>query len=156
MGAYKWKTGYFKTDANVAGAVCEQLEKTVGLNATTLLDASRPQNAPLHDEFEWDDGIAAERYRETQARKIIHNLELIVEEYDVEPIRAFFTIEPKQNGTNRNYESTTVIMNVGEKRNALLDIALRELENFRRKYAGLTELARVFEAIDSVIDDNNI
>lgn len=156
MGAYKWKTNYFKVNADVAGAVCERLEATVGLSATTLLDASRPEDAPLHGEFEWDDGIAAEKFREEQARKIIRNLEIVVEEQSVEPVRAFFTIESKQNGISRNYESTNVIMRVSEKRSTLLDIALRKLDAFRRKYAQLTELAGVFAAIDEVQREQKI
>lgn len=50
---YEWKiTGICKVDANIAGAVCEELKNTVGLTRENLVNASRPEDAPLHDEFE--------------------------------------------------------------------------------------------------------
>ena len=139
---YQWKkASYIKVDANVAGQVCEELTNTVGLTAETLLEASRDEGAPLHKEFEWDDSLAAEQYRMQQARHIINCLCIKVEDKTEEPVRAFFTIVESE------YEPINVIMSVEDKRQALLNSALRELEAFERKYQTLTELAEVFKAI---------
>lgn len=143
---YQWKpASQIKCDAQKAGEVCEKLEKTVGLTAKNLLDASRPEDAPLHGEFEWDDTKAAEAYRETQASYIIRMLCIAPEEERKEPVRAYFVTE------KQSYTNTHVILKDADKRSALLDIALKELSAFKRKYAILTELADVFTAIDGVI-----
>lgn len=140
---YQWKkASHIKTDANIAGQMCEQLEKTVGLTAKNLLDANRPENAPLHGEFEWDDSKAAEQYRESQARHIINCLCIMPEQADQEPVRAFFTI------SQPTYESLPVILQSTEKHGGLLDLALRELNAFKAKYNTLSQLKPVFEAID--------
>jgi hypothetical protein len=61
---YKWKdAARLKTDAQTAGEICEKLEKNGGLTAKRLADESRPEDAPLHKEFEWNDATAAEAYR---------------------------------------------------------------------------------------------
>lgn len=142
---YQWNpASRIKTDANVAGKVFEELESTVGLTAKTLLDASRSEDAPLHNEFEWDDAKAAESYRETQASYIIRSLCVSKQDEISEPIRAVFSI------SGSGYESVNVIMENADKRSALLNMALKELEAFERKYKILEELAEVFSAIDFV------
>lgn len=65
---YEWKeAAQIKADAQKAGEMLENLEKTVGLTPKNLVEASRDESAPLHNEFEWNDTKAAEKYRETQA-----------------------------------------------------------------------------------------
>lgn len=141
---YKYAPGsHIKTDPNITGRMCEELEKTEdGLTAQTLLDANRPKDAPLHREFEWDDAAAAEAYRLDQARYILRSLVIVPsEDKPKETVRAIFTI-----GEGR-YESIRTILATPEKKSALLVVALRELEAFKRKYATLEELALVFNAI---------
>ena len=142
---YEWTVkGIYKTDANIAGKVCEELSNTVGLTKKNLVDASRSEDAPLHNEFEWRDDIAAEKYRENQAGKIIRSLIVRSEETHQEPVRAYFTL------ADRTYEGINTIMTVPEKTNALLDTALKELNSFKFKYAVLSELSGVFRAIDEL------
>jgi len=141
---YQWKkSSYIKTDANIAGQMCEELTKTVGLTAKTLLDANRGEDDPLHNEFEWDDGIASELYREGQARHIINCLCVCpeVESKKEETVRAFFKVE------NTEYEHIDVILSVQDKYEALLKQAKAELNVFQRKYASLKELQPLFDVI---------
>jgi hypothetical protein len=55
-------------DAKIIGPALENLNAEGKGTAADIVDAARPDDAPLHRYFEWDDGVAAERYRETQAR----------------------------------------------------------------------------------------
>lgn len=150
---YEWKTSLFKVDANVAGAVCEELKNTVGLTKESLVDASRPIDAPLHKEFEWDDKLAAEEYRKEQAGLIIRNLAVKMEEAGEEPVRAYFKTET---GHKSVFESIQTIMAEADKRNSLLEIAIKELQSFKKKYSMLKELARVFEEIDKLDDAEEV
>lgn len=141
---YKWKPGsHHKVDAQTAGEVCAALEEEGRLNAETLVEESRPEEAPLHDEFEWDDSIAAEEYRKQQARVLIATVVEIISP-EVVPTRAFFNIVHKE----ANYESVRVIIQDEDKRKALLDKAIRELRSFQTKYSTLQELCEVFDAIN--------
>lgn len=146
---YEWKTAsYIKVDANVAGKQCEQLEKTVGLTPKNLLDANRDESAPLHNEFEWQDDIAAEKYREGQARHIIACLCVRAETTageQSEPVRAFLKIEPES-----EYQSINVILQSADSHVAMLSMALRELEAFRKKYKALAELKPLFDVIEDI------
>ena len=143
---YSFKPGsYIKVDAQAAGEMCERLAAENRLTAKELLNANRPADAPLHGAFEWDDSIAAEAYRENQARHIINCLQ-IVEPEKKEPVRAFFNIVR----TESNYHHVDAIFQNETATSALLKTALAELESFRKKYRQLSELAPVFDALDQI------
>ena len=142
MAIYRFKAGsHIKADAQEAAAVCEKLANEGNLTARSLVDVSRPEDAPLHDEFDWNDTTAAESWREHQARRIIGSLEIIVEEK--EPVRAFFSVvthEPQ-------YTHINAILRSEDETERLLRMAYRELQAFQRKYSRLEALRGVFEAI---------
>ena len=150
---YQWKTAsHIKADANEAGAMCEQLEKTVGLTAANLLEANRATGTPLHKEFEWNDSIAAEEYRLQQARHIINCL-CVKSEADrtnETPVRAFFVVDT----SSKCYESLSVILKSEDKHKELLRNAKAELKAFQKKYHALEELKPVFDAISELGDSS--
>ena len=148
-----WKTGYSpkNVSAQTAYDVISGLQEKGKREASDLVDASRPEDAPLHPLFEWNDSVAAEKYREDQARCIIRHVCIIQDEDEEEaqPIRAFFQIDSESN----DYEPTIVIMNDEEKYERLLEIAKRELKAFENKYHQLVELKNVFNAIDKLFEE---
>lgn len=144
---YAWTAGsVHKVSADVAASVTNDLESKGMLTAKNLVDASRPIDAPLHPEFEWDDSIAAEKYRETQARTIINSLRVVVEEK--EPERVFCNISR----SDPTYMTIEKALSSADTRQTLLNQAFRELESFRYKYRQLQEMASVIEVIDSVLE----
>lgn len=148
MAAYTWKTNIpvsFTVDAQVAGDVCEKLEREGRLTPNVLVEESRPVDAPLHAAFEWDDAVAGEEWRKQQARNLIGAL--IVVEPEKPPVRGFFKIERSEAG----YEALHTILKAEDKYQALLKTAKAELGAFARKYRELSELAPVFDAIDQVL-----
>lgn len=147
---YEWKAGSrHKVSAQVAGEVCDELEQHGLLTAKHLVDVSRPEEAPLHQEFVWNDAEAAELFREHQARCLIAHIVVREIEDSVPPSRAYYNIvttEPK-------YESIHTILSNPDKRRQLLKKAMQELRSFRRKYADIEQLAQVFQAIDAVEEE---
>ncbi len=116
---YEWKdlasVRSIKADAQVAGEVCEELEREGRLTPENLVEVSKDENAPLHNEFEWNDDTAAKKYRRSQAQFIIQML--VVKSSDDEeeekkpPVRAFFAIDKER----RNYESVVTILESKDK-----------------------------------------
>ena len=49
------------------------------VTAPVLVKESKPKKAPLHDEFEWNDAVAANEYRLSQSRRIIKTTVIIRE-----------------------------------------------------------------------------
>ncbi len=147
--AYMWSIPIYKTEASVAGKVMEELEKTIGLTTKSLVEASRPEDAPLHKEFEWNDSVAGEKYREIQAGKMITNLKVVTKVDETKKTRGFVSLEYGV-GKPGVFESTEKVMSVTEKKNRLLTLAIRDLQAFRRKYISLSELSELFEIIDKL------
>ena len=142
---YKWVEGSkMSGDPNIAGKVCAELAEQGKLTPEELVNISRSEESPLHGMFEWDDTIAAEKYREVQARKIIRSVEVVLADSPI-PQRAFQTVEHK------TYQTIESVMGSEQMRQILLNNAKRELDAFRRKYSRLTELALVFEAIEKTV-----
>ena len=147
---YQWKLpGIMPVDAQTAGNELERIYSERGdISPAAVVDDSRPEAAPLHSCFEWDDAAAAEKYRETQARLIIRSIVTVGESNrSAAPIetRAFVSAD-----SCGGYKPISVVVNHPEQLDCLLDRALRELEAFRQKYAVLKQLTPVFAAIDSL------
>lgn len=153
MSAYEWQMNFYKTDANVAGAEFERIyEKYDGLYPKDIVNESRPVDAVLHDEFEWNDFEAAEKYRREQAKKMIHCLKIVTE--PEKPItRGFYTLTTAV-GKENKYEPIMVIMESEGKKERLFRMALQELKAFRKKYDIIGELTGLMEMIDALIEDN--
>ena len=144
--SYQFRKGFaHKVSADVAGAVCEDLAKSGSLTPKKLVEVSRPKNAPLHSEFEWNNTRAADLWRQQQARMIINSLVVVAPETQT-VVRKFYNIQSSE----RSYETLETIMSDVNKRELLLKSALQELDSFKRKYADLEELAGVFNAIDDL------
>ena len=116
-----------------------------------IVDASRKEGTLLHNQFEWRDGIAAEKYRESQAAGIIRNLIVVVDrEEEKEPttVRAYVpTPEKEESGI---YQPISVVVKDTNSREVLLKRALDELLAFKRKYQDLLEFTKFFDEIDKL------
>lgn len=147
MAAYQWKTpGFFKVDAQTAGAELDRIYREHGcIDPETVVNESRNKSAPLHPLFEWDDKVAAERWRENQARVIIANVAIVGEPNDDIYTRAFVHVED-------TYQPISVVLESADKTEELLQQAMRELRTFENKYRELSALAPVFTAITEVVD----
>lgn len=70
----------FGVDAQTAGEELDRIRQEHGtLEPGTVVDESRPEEAPLHPAFEWHDPKAAELYREHQATNLIKQVRVVVE-----------------------------------------------------------------------------
>lgn len=148
---YKWKTGYHKVKPDIAGAELERIENTIGLTAKNVVKESRPSDAPLHKEFTWDDNIAAEKYREQEARTLIGDIVIEIDRNAKSvTTRGFVNLSAPSNKVSE-YESIGKVLVDEEKTTALLESAKREMKCFKSKYSTLKELAGVFNEIDKVI-----
>jgi len=150
---------HLKTKPQIVGEVCHSLEQKGKLTPRALVDASRDVNAPLHKEFEWRDGVAAEKYREFQAGYIINSIAVKITSKPQEVTRLNVAITERKNESVRfyhalerdgsGYENLVTINDDEIKRNKLLDLCIKDIKNFQDKYMTLrNELPKLFDAIE--------
>lgn len=147
---YQWKQNRFPVEAQKAGEELERIKTQYGgIVPKAVVDVSRPEDAVLHNCFDWNDETAAEAYREVQAREIIRNVIVVKTTNDDESksitVRAFVPVlEDKK---PKKYITIDEAMADDEFRQQIIQQALKELISFKTKYGHLKELSEVFEAI---------
>ena len=152
MAAYSYEykvKGLYNVQANVVGELCEKLEASEdGLTPKTFVEASRDPKSPTHSMLEWNNKIAAEKYREEQARKIIMNIRIVKEEADSGyPDRGFVVVHEGKSA----YTTIQKALSNDEWREHLMQDAKRDMECFIAKYRRLTELTGVVAEMEKVM-----
>lgn len=61
---------------NLRAALIQTRERHGVLTPQAVVEDARPEGAPLHDRFEWDDAKAGELYRVDQARALIRSVKI--------------------------------------------------------------------------------
>lgn len=154
MEKYSWKHAVTGCSAQVAGEVMKSIEERDGsITPQAFLEASRPEDSPTHGAFEWDDSVAAEKFRLTQSRHMINNITVkIISDGDDNPKEKHVAFVNVTDGRHKpaEYKSVNIALSESDSRDIVLRNAMAELEAFQKKYETLTELAEVFSAIEKV------
>lgn len=143
---YSYKHGKAGASAQTVGETLERIEKRDGaVTKEAFLEESRPEDSPTHAMFEWNDGIAAEKYRLEQSRWIIADVVVTIEreEEPVKKVAAFANVTLGKH-KKAEYNSIEIAMEDEDKRKAVLSNAFDELRAFETKYSEYQELAGVF------------
>ena len=138
-------------------AIRAELEAITNANdgrllAENVVDYARDPDTTLHDQFDWDDTAAADKWRLHRARNIILKVRVTISRGDDRApvsIRAFVSLNADR-GDRTGYRVTTAVLSDVDLRASLLAEAKDEMQGFRRKYRALSELADVFEAMKRV------
>ena len=142
---YTWGDGFKpNADANVVGAIYEQIEEREGsVTKENFLEASRPDDSPTHNLFEWDDKKAAESYRLETSKKIIGCLQLTFETIDNKEcsVRAYVNVSPLTE--KAKYENIEVVLRDEDKRANYISRIKQELDNYIKRNAHIEELADI-------------
>jgi hypothetical protein len=157
---YKYRVpGIVKVPVEVAGKVCQDIIDLEGaITPKRLVDVSRPEDAPLHGEFEWNDNVAAEKYREEQARQIIKNIIIVDSSIDEErqlnvsvgEVKGDRAFVPTDERTHK-YIPLYAALSEEAYRENLIQQAKRDMYAFRIKYFRLKELEHIIKDIDDFL-----
>jgi len=113
--------------------------------------------SPLHECFEWDDGIAAGQWRLVQARQLLNHIEVVIEmpNRETEHVRAFHHVlvdtetEPESLARS-GYVNIEEVIGNPEYHAQIIKRAVAELSVWRKRYKLYKELKPVFLAIEKV------
>lgn len=145
---YKWRTMDYSVPAQDVGEHIEELEREHGeITRQLLVDDARPEAALMHPLYEWRDNVAAEKYRLSQAGKIMSELVVVrvaqQEEKEQPVVRAFVSKTPVN--TTASYISTIKALSDASTKEVVLENARRELRMMERKYRDLIDFAALLD-----------
>lgn len=176
---YAWKStqtdSAYHATAEQAHAAFETIRKRDGkLTAPAVVDEARPEESVLHEDFEWRDDIAAEKYRQQQARQMISAVRIVWEEKSP-PVRAYVNVRlVEQDALNaadamhpaeepaakeppaRCYMPLEEVLEQPQLRTQMLEDARRDAQNYKQKYSTLASLASIMQAIDQTFERKEV
>lgn len=144
--ALKSGHAFHKIDPEMAGTELERIWKENGemLMPKTVVAEARPAAAPLHPAFEWSDSVAAERYREHQARALIRAVVLIEDSKPRQPLFIHVPLQKTSQGRiPPHYQHAKIL----PQKTLEYEGALREM---KRK---LTEAQLSYEAVRRLAEE---
>lgn len=120
------------------------------LTPSQVVAAAKNPRSPLHGNFDWNDTAAAKKWRLHQARNMLR----VCVWYDdtdqiKEPVKVFVSLTTDRK-ENEGYRVITDVLSDEEAREQMFADALAELVRFRKKYAILQELGKIFEEIENI------
>ena len=154
MGKYNFKIPslYRGITADEAAEELDRIRQKYGtLRPEYVVEESREESSVLHQCFQWNDAVAAEKYRTSQARKLIDNItcEMVNENVPI-VVRAFVNVQVEENGT-RSYTPIKEAMLNDASYIDMLEQAKSEMESFIEKYRQIGELGDVKREMMKVI-----
>lgn len=120
------------------------------LTPAMVVEAARPDDHPLHGQFEWDDAIAGAAYRCAQAAQLIRSVKIVVttENGSVEDHRVRAWLPAKYAGGDDAETGSyvpTMAVESAESRSFMLRQMRREAAAFQRRYQHLSEYWQVLD-----------
>ena len=121
------------------------------LTAKGVVDKARDPKSALHSQFEWDDSVAGEKYREVQAYKLINRYQIKVVRTGQDipiPMKAFMMPESGSGtGAAQSHHPSVVVLGDDWKYNKQLVRLETKLLNLQQEIDGFTELKSISTAI---------
>lgn len=153
---YQWKNERccYKATANEAAGAFEKIRQMSGkLTPELVVDYARPKGSVLHDDFEWRDDVAAEKYRQDQARHMIGAIRIVSEDVP-EPVRAYVNVTVKELDEEpvRSYMPLQEVLKKPDLHSQMMMDAFRDAQSFKQKYNTLEKLKPIMDAMDIAFD----
>lgn len=103
-----------------------------------VVEAARPEQAPLHPVFEWDDAVAAEQHRLWQARQLIRTVVIHTDAGAIEPVYVHVTTSDGDG----QYLPTHVVVQDVDLFESAVDELVGKIRGLQRTVSTLERLSR--------------
>jgi hypothetical protein len=148
-----------RADTDLVRAECERVRTSHGglLRAEDVVDAARDEATALHSLFTWDDSVAAEKWRLTQARQIIrvfiHKALPADDDEKGKPVRVYIS-PPEQRSLGGGYLTFDSVKDDPDRRRQMARQLVSDLKRIANspQYAGFEELQGLLREVGVVAD----
>jgi hypothetical protein len=136
----------------------EELREEGGgiVSAAEIVEANRDPGSLLHGYFTWEDSVAAERWRNVEARQLLRAVRYFEGGKDVGRAYEAVRIFADDGSRRRGYMESREVQGDEVLRQQVLKTALRQMVALRRRFGNLAELAGVWESVRGVAESNGL
>jgi len=151
----KEKIQYKNTEKFTPEVIGEVLEVQVkyGLTADSLLKKASKKSSSLYEFFDWDNSSAGEKWRLQQARVLINEIKIIVDDKEMYAFENVNVSIIEKESSSREYKSIVEIINNANYRQQLIQRALFEATYWKNRHSELTELNPIFSLITEISEE---
>lgn len=154
---------YSNKDARKIGPVLQEISEQGGVTTRDVVDAARSPQNPLHEYFEWDDRVAADKWRLKTAQVMLASIKIKYTDNTARSIsgevakihetRAFHVTRTEAWGPPRKYRTFQVLHGDSAFAAQMMDAAFNDLMSWRRKYEPYVQLWKNFgDAFQAVVN----
>ena len=158
MAEYAWKHPVLEHEFKIPAAEAAEevhrliIENKRPIKTGDIVKAAEPETAPLHPTLEWDDEVAADKYRHVQAGKLIRGLVVVRrpdETNEPSKVRAFYRVKQTEERPG-GYVTLRTVQASRELRDEQILIGIKSLLAFKRRFGHMTD---TFGSLIATIDD---
>lgn len=134
-----------------AEKVVEELNKisTETITPEQIIDVAKDENNLLHQFFEWNDTVAADKYRKIQAQQMLCKITYVVDDKDENPKRYYHNISYSTN----EYHPVQYIFQHEDSYEILKKRAIDYLKGAEKRFRDISEFQEVWDVIDKVLSN---
>lgn len=138
------------TDAVIKNLL--NIQKQKGLTPENIVDEAENKDSPLHDFFEWDNLEAGKKYRLYQARILVNEVKVIIENKEYYAFESVSVSVPygNQPTENREYISVLEIFNDEVLKKQVISSALKHLAYWEKQNERYIELSPIIKSARAV------
>lgn len=144
---YSFRSGHSikGIEPQLLGEWLEQLRKAHGaLTPEIVRNEAVDPTSPGHNAFEWDDSVAAEHHRLSQARRLITSIR-VINPPTGKPVIAYVSVKVPETG--RSYIPTVDALNDEVLKERVLIEVQTYIEALQRRYSGFAEVVALLDAM---------
>ena len=132
----------------------KQLESKHGrLTPEAVVREAKKPSSILHDEFEWDDKVAAQAHRIEQARGLIQTVFYSVTETNEAKAAPYYVRDPSCAPNEQGYRSLTSLKDNREEAAAVLNAELLRIESLLTRLEVIAEVLGMRNRVENVTRD---
>lgn len=146
-----WKDGMDSFYKGVpAEKVVEELNKisTETITPEQIIDVAKDKNNLLHQFFEWNDTVAADKYRKIQAQQMLCKITYVTDDEDNNPKRYYYNVSY----STGEYHTAKFVFEHEDTYLVLKERAIEYLRGAEKRFRNISELQEVWDAIDKVLE----
>ena len=158
---YTWRNGFpIRADATAFAKQLQALQQNDGtIDIVDVLEANRLEGAPLHDDIEWDDKEAAQKFRLSVVRDAMGALRVIpvdlVREEPLSPVRAVLPTRITNDAGTANTYSFVVTMQAQAEVEFSVKVrqeALTQIRRMAQRFAAMPGCEDIAEQLHSIVE----
>lgn len=125
------------------------------LTPDLVVQDAESSDSPLHELFEWDDGVAGHKYRIEQARQVITSVRVVITTEHKAVSTVFYVRDPSAESTEQGYVSINTLKSDSDLARESIVMEFSRAASYLQRARTHAEALGMAQEVDALIADVN-